>query len=385
MRPGLLAPLVLSLLGACSGATGATSDVTDTGRPADTGTDTADDVADEGVDSGMPTDTSVADTPTETPPTECALRPTCDGAPPAPGAKRSWRHTTSSVTAALGSARHRGRDLFLLEGAQTWLLAKFAYGTADKDIKDEDVDVWLQRGCSGPWKKIGTFATTNDGAHATVEGVVDTGGRLFVDLAKTGEAPLGVGKHRVHFVVGGDLSTTDAFLEVVPKTARIAVTDMDGTLTTSEYAAWTDYVGLAPPDAHPGAADALTTLAKRGYYLFYLTARPEWLMDRTREWIPLRKFPPGLVHTTLTGLGATGASATTFKTDELALLKTATGITPSFAFGNKDTDVAAFVNGKVPASGCYYYDMAADAKGGTIHKDYAKLVPVFAALPAVCP
>jgi hypothetical protein len=372
----------------CSGATGNTAtDPRDTGTAIDGGLDdtSATDTGDTGSDDTGSPDGGPPDGGGDTPPTECALRPACDGLPPPPGGKRSWRHTTSSVTAALGSPRHRGRDLFLLEGAQTWLIAKFAYGTADKDIKDEDVDVWLQRGCSGPWKKLGTFATTNDGDHATVEGVADTGGRIYVDLAKTGEPALPIGKHRVHFVVGGDLSTTDAFLEVVPKTARIAVTDMDGTLTTSEYAAWTDYVGLPPPDAHPGAADALTTLAKRGYYLFYLTARPEWLMPRTREWIPLRKFPPGLVHTTLGGTGAMGASATTFKTDELALLKTATGIVPSFAFGNKDTDVAAFVNGKVPASGCYYYDMAADAKGGTIHKDYAKLVPIFSALPAVCP
>ena len=344
---------------------------------------------DDGVDSALPDATLPLDTSTpldaEVGPTECALRPACDGAPPDPGSKRAWVHTTSSITAALGSPRHRGRDLFQLAGGPTWLLAKFAYGTVDKDIKDEDVDVYLQRGCAGPWKKLGTFKTTNDGAHATVEGIVDTGGRLYVDLGTTGEAPLPLGKHRVHFVVGGDLSTTDQFIEVVPKTARIAVTDMDGTLTTSEYAAWTDYVGGAPPDAHPGAADALTTLAKRGYHLFYLTARPEWLMGRTREWIPLRKFPPGIVHTTLSGLGASGTAATTFKTEELALLKADTGIVPSFAFGNKDTDVAAFVNAKVPGSGCYYYDMAADPKGGTVHKDYAKLVAPFAALPTLCP
>ena len=166
----------------------------------------------------------------------------------------------------------------------------------------------------------------------------------------------------------------------------LVASDIDGTLTTSEFAAWTDYVSLPPPGAHPGAPEALSALARRGYYLFYLTARPEWLTQKTREWLPLRGFPAGIVHTTLSKAGAMGGAAEAYKTGELALLKGATGVTPSYAFGNKTSDVAAYTNAKIePASNCYYFELDGDPNGGTVHSDYSKLVPTFSALPATCP
>ncbi len=388
--------MILALLGVVVGCSGATASADDgVPQPADSGAeldaaddggsgaDTGDD-PDGGLDGGADPDAG------DVGPTECPPRPACDAPLPDVGPKRSWRHTSSSLTSKAGPARHRGRDLFVRKDGPQWALGKFAYGSlgvgfVDDDIKDEDVDVWLLRDCGSTWTKVGTYRTTEDGEHATVEGVEDTGGRVYVDLRKDLPVPLGVGRHRIRFVVAGDLSAADQFVEVLPDGAKIAVSDIDGTLTTSEFAAWTDYVSLPPPGAHPGAPEALTALARRGYYLFYLTARPEWLTQKTREWLPLRGFPTGIVHTTLSKGGAlTGADA--YKTGELALLKSATGITPSYAFGNKDTDVTAYTNAKIePASNCFYFQLEGDAKGGTVHSDYAKLVPTFSALPATCP
>ncbi len=94
------------------------------------------------------------------------------------GASRPWNHTESAITSAAGFPNHRGRDLILLPTADQWIIGKFAYGAIDKDIHDEEVNVWLERDCAGSWEELGTELTTTDGQHATVEGVDDTGGRI---------------------------------------------------------------------------------------------------------------------------------------------------------------------------------------------------------------
>jgi len=311
----------------------------------------------------------------------CPDPPACDAAPPDPGPEADWRHGTSALL-ALGTAYHRGRDLFLAEGDPQWALAKFAYGLlTDSDLHDEDVDLWLLRDCE-TWEHLGTATTSEDDDNPTVEGVADTGGRVFFRIPE--EKRLGIGRHRIHFVVKGDLSTADASLTILPPGARVVVTDIDGTLTTSEYAqAWDTLLSISP-EAHPGAADAFWALARKGYHIFYLTARPEFLEGRTQEWLVERGFPPGVSHTTLNHLGASGAAAIEYKVAELALLTAKLGYPPDYGFGNKDTDAAAYVQSGVPPARCYYYDMTDDPQGGVVHSDYAALVPVFEALDSLC-
>jgi hypothetical protein len=70
------------------------------------------------------------------------------GATPAPRARRHRR-----VAA-------RGRGLYALEGDDRWALA-------DGDLSDEDVDIYVLRGCAGPWGLLGTATTTDDHCYAT--------------------------------------------------------------------------------------------------------------------------------------------------------------------------------------------------------------------------
>lgn len=308
--------------------------------------------------------------------------PACDAAPPTPGAVASWRHFTTRITVAKGSARHRGRDLFLRAGDAQWALAKFAYGVADDDLNDEDVEVYLLRDCSR-WESLGTFATSLDASpHATVYGVSDTGGRLYVPIPESQR--LGVGTHRVHFVVRGDHTVADALITVLPADARVVVTDVDGTQTESETAAFVALLTGPPPASNAGGAEMLAALADRGYYLFYLTARPEWLAAATHDWLTLRRYPPGLVHTTLGLTGATGTAAATFKTAELSDLATRFGRAPDYAFGNTDSDVTAYATAGVALSQTYSYRYTGDTRGGQHVEDYTTLVSRFRALPLVC-
>lgn len=340
------------------------------------------DPSDASADSEGGADASTPDGGT-TPSGSCALPPSCRGTRPDPGARASWqRPLTTRIAVASGAPRHRGRDLILRPDDPQWALAKFAYGAADDDLQGERVDVWLQRECSGAWEHLGTATTSNDGDNATAYGVEDTGGWVFFRIPDA--ARLGVGRHRVHFVVKGDLSTTDQLIEVVAPGARFVVTDVDGTLTESEYAEVTAVVGLGSPEVHPGAPEALAALASRGYRILYLTARPHWLSTRTHEWLVERNLPPGLVHTTLSKVGALNEAAAEYKRDELAALTETIGRPIDYGIGNKESDAAAYLEAGIDPSRRLLFRLDGDAMGGVIFDDYRDLIAPFEALPLVC-
>ncbi|MBI5496019.1 MAG: phosphatidylinositol transfer protein [Deltaproteobacteria bacterium] len=316
----------------------------------------------------------------------CLPAPACDAAPPDPGAAAAWRHDIASpIIVATGSPNHRGRDLLLNPGDPQWVIAKFAYGLTDKDLKDEDVDLYLLRSCAGAWEALGTATTTSDNTHAPVEGVEDSGGRVYFQIPA--DKTLGTGRHRVHLVVRGDLSTTDALIDVLPPGTATVVSDVDGTLTTSENEEFTAMLTGATPNANPSAPEVLSLLAGRGWRVMYVTARPEFLVGRTREFVRERGFPPGPVHTTLTLTGGTGGTAVTYKTGELATLA-ARGLLPGLVFGNTVTDAEAYgqdyTGVTIPAEHRYFFQYTDGAFGGTRVDNYADLLTPLGALPAPC-
>ncbi len=313
----------------------------------------------------------------------CPLPPVCDASPPDPGPKSSWNDFLSNGIAVFGAA-HRGRDLFLNPGDPQWVIAKFAYGApVDKDLKGEDVDLYLLRGCQGAWEKLGTAKTTKENAHPTVEHVEDSGGHVYFQIPA--DKALGLGRHRVHLVVKGDLSSTDVFLEVVPKGQPMFVTDVDGTLTITETEEYKSLLTGAVSPAHPDAAKVLTILAKKGYRPMYLTARPEYLIGRTREFVTTQGFPAGIVHTTQGLTGALGGAASTFKTDELAWIA-AHGLVPAWSFGNTATDAAAYEAAKLlPKNQRIMFQFDDTVSGARRIETYSTLLPEVTALPALCP
>lgn len=315
------------------------------------------------------------------PPNVCAARPVCD-APLDPGPVRSFNYLISKVTAKTGFPVHRGRDFILRPGAPAWAIAKFAYAPADKDLHDEEVDVYLLRGCKGAWERVGTYKTTWDDQHPIVQGVDDTGGYVYADLSHL--PPLEVGRHRLRFVVAGDHTSTDSVIEVLADDARVAVADLDGTLTISETEAWAEVTTGLPPHANPGAAEALQSLVNRGFTLMYLTARPGWLVPRTHEWLALRNFPQGIVRTSLHKLPLVGEYASDFKSQEFAMLKEATGLVPEIGFGNTGTDVATYQAAGIPSESAYFFQFDVPPTYGVKQEDYRTLLPTLEALPARC-
>lgn len=304
----------------------------------------------------------------------------------APAAKRTWRHGIKSrIDVIDGSPHHRGRDLFLNPGEPQTVIAKLTYGITDEDrnLEDEEVDVFVQRECGTTWEKLGTALTTrNNTKHATVEGVDDDGGRVYFAIPRDKE--LGPGRHRVRLVVAGDGSSTDLFLEVVPAHTPIFVSDVDGTLTSSESIEFLKLLEGTLPETHAGAPEALSALAAKGYRPIYITARPEWLVQRTRDFLEARGFPLGVVHTSTSILGAgLGSAAAKYKTDELTMLARK-GLVPTFGLGNKSSDSDAYAAAGIePENHRIFFQIKGTFAGRRIDS-YNDLLPGIAALPAAC-
>ncbi len=314
----------------------------------------------------------------------CPATPSCDAPLPDFGPARSWNHTSSSFTASTGFDNHRGRDMFYNPGEDLWVMAKFAYGVADDDIKDEDVDVYVLPDCGATWQLLGTVQTTDDGEHPTVEGVEDTGGWVYFKVPP--ELGLGEGRHRFELVVAGDLTHTEVYLEIVKPGTPLVVSDIDGTLTTSENEEFSALLTGSLPDANPSAPEVLWALADQGYRVFYMTARPHFLGGRTREFLAAHGFPPGLVHTTLTFTGATGGEAVAYKSGELAAIG-ARGLVPAWGLGNTASDAQAYsIAGIEPAEHRIVYQFDDTMYGCRRVDDYATLLPeITGAPPAICP
>ncbi|HMJ52633.1 MAG TPA: hypothetical protein VK540_11170 [Polyangiaceae bacterium] len=361
------------------GATGGAAGSADAGPQAEGGP--AD--ADGGRFDGAAPETGAPDAPQ--PPIDsgptCPPIPACNAAAPDPGPARAWRHA-----APAGAANPRGRDQFVNPGAAQWVIGNFQYGLGpvEAGLQDEEVDVYLLRNCGATWEKLGTTLTTGaTPSHPKVEGVDDVTGRIFFEIP-TAQA-LGLGRHRVRLVVGGDLTAVDMFIEVVPPSTPVFVSDMDGTLTDSETAQFFAILTGTVPNANPDATQALHVLASKGYRPMYLTARPEWLVKTSQDWIVSKGFPPGILHTTLVGGGASGAAAATFKTDELAMMAQKM-LKPTYVIGNTNTDADAYNNAAIqPLANRIYFQYTDTAWNGRRIEAYSVLLPEFSALPLVCP
>jgi hypothetical protein len=86
-----------------------------------------------------------------------------------PGPKTAWKHTaTGLLVVTQGAANHRGQDVIVTPGSPQILIGKFAYGSFDKDLKGEEVEVFLQDAppC-GEWRSLGVAVTSEEGQYGT--------------------------------------------------------------------------------------------------------------------------------------------------------------------------------------------------------------------------
>lgn len=280
-------------------------------------------------------------------------------------ALRPWQHpAASALTTAQGSANHRTRDQIISPGEPVSVRGRFTYGLFDSALSGEDVEVWLRR-CPD-WVKLGVFTTDADGIILVT---------MPTDLPK--------GEYRLHFEVSGDGTSTEGVVAVWPSGTQAIVTDVDGTLTTSDWQAVQDVLGLGGAEMFPDANTVMNAWAAKGYRLLYLTGRPQVVNRYTRAWVEGQGFPPGPLQLTDsadqiwpsdTGVGA-------FKADRLRSL-VAKGIFLRAAYGNATTDIGAYGDAAIPKADSYIIGSNAGAGGTQAVDSYTSHLPVLSGYTA---
>jgi phosphatidate phosphatase PAH1 len=137
------------------------------------------------------------------------------------------------------------------------------------------------------------------------------------------------------------------------------VTDIDATLTTSDNEFLTQLLtGSHEPEERPGGADLINAYAERGYYVLYLTSRPdgapvglsgESTTDATLRWLTEHGYPVDPARTRLMlapGL-VFGASSADYKGGALLDMQ-AEGFEFAYAYGNATSDIDAYAAAQIP-------------------------------------
>jgi len=373
MKDILCALIVLSLAACCPddppGCADAAADAA-----------TSDSVApDAGAWDGAPADYSAAEAGT------CA-KPLAFAPPKKPA---GWKHTTTKLLVVTqGPANHRAQDVVAVAGAPQVLIGKFAYGPLDKDLKGEDVDVYMQKSppC-GPWVLLGTAVTSQDGQHGQKYGINDDGGRVFFTVPAAHARP--VGRYPVRMLVRGDNSVAALTLYVVSSKTDAVVFDIDGTLTTDDFQLVTQLFiklqnGTYVPKAYAGATDITTTWAAKGYLVLYLTGRPDSLRTITQKWLVQQKMPPGPLHLTDTLAQAlpTSSGVAKYKSDFLKKTVKEAKVALGAAYGNATTDIEAYEAASVPKARTFIIGKNRGKKGTVAVTSYPVHLPAAKALPA---
>lgn len=248
-----------------------------------------------------------------------------------------WEHSIASpLVAGTGQPNHRVRDVIKVPGAAAPLVAHFSYaGILDKSLEQETVQVWIRR-CP-EWQSWGTLTS-------------DTNGDVSIDIP----ADLPKGEYLVRFMVNGDATFADGIIAVWPSGTRVIVSDMDGTLTTSDAQLWSDIFLGNVAAMYTDANDAMQAWTAKGYRIFYLTGRPERVTRYSRNWLADQGFPSGPMQHTLTldEILPTQTGVGDYKKNRLLALN-GQGVSWRAAYGNAATDIYAYAGASIPTADTY--------------------------------
>ena len=105
------------------------------------------------------------------------------------------------------------------------------------------------------------------------------------------------------------------------------------------------------PSDRAGGSELTHVRAKQGYVIVYLTGRPYWLTQRTRDWLSAKGVASGSLHVADSNkqILPTNSSVGDFKTAYLKRLQSY-GLVIESAYGNAKTDLYAYGNAGVDKS-----------------------------------
>ena len=213
-------------------------------------------------------------------------------------------------------------------------------GLFSMPITDEYVSAWTYDGTA--WKQLGKTLTDQDGVFSIPATMEPNGQPIYAVLEANG-------------------TCAPAYDETLPTGAKVVVTDIDGTLTTSDNELAME---IADPTYDPmmmGHADALLKAwAMKGYTIIYLTNRPHPLRVETRGWLAEKMMPTGPVITS----NGTASDAAAYKTVWLQRMVQTFGWNIVAAYGNASTDITAYQNAGIPKTQTFIVGPLAGS-GGT--------------------
>lgn len=248
------------------------------------------------------------------------LATTSDDCATAPMAARGkYRHRRNRLYQSLGEPRFRGVDLIAVESDESQTLGgKLAYTAADKDVWDEDVEIFACM--TGSWQSIARART-------------DAEGRF--QIALTGMRRLPAGMRDLYLHAPGEGGGVRFIAYVAPRDASVIVTDVDGTITASENAVFKTVL-LADDIAHQPHAPASLAAAKLP--VVYLTSRGDQYTEVTRQWLARHGFPRGPLRLASSVVTIPGDRTVEFKTRMLLGLR----VRIAAGIGNRASDIAAY-------------------------------------------
>lgn len=207
-------------------------------------------------------------------------------------------------------------------------------------LPGENVSLW--RYDNAQWSSIGRTTTGDDGYYElpSTNVVAANGSPIYAMLEADGSCA----EHYTFLLAAG---------------AKVVVTDIDATLTTSD----SEIVQQAGDETHTpammAAADRLLqTWAMKGYTIVYLTSRPNALRKETRNWLRDLMFPLGPVIT-----APMLEDAEAFKTVWLQRMVNDFGWNIVAAYGNADSDIDAYNNAAIPKANTFIVGPLAGTKG----------------------
>jgi hypothetical protein len=202
-----------------------------------------------------------------------------------------------------------------------------AAGLSADQLSGENVSLWDYDSDLAMWQSIGSTGTADDGTY---------------DLAATGfVAPNG---RPIYAMLEADGSCAVHYDFLLAPGSKVVVTDIDGTLTTSDNELVMQFTDDKYVPMMMAAANRLMqTWSMKGYPVVYLTARPHLLRPESRGWLADLGFPVGPL---ITAVG--GEPADVYKTLWLKRMVQGFGWNVVAAYGNADTDITAYANAGVP-------------------------------------
>lgn len=229
------------------------------------------------------------------------------------------------------------------------------FGTA---LAGERVSLWTYDEGAAAWASLGETMTDADGRYQAAAG--------------TAIPPNG---RPVYAMLEADGSCSEHYNQLLPRGAKVVITDIDGTLTTDDAELFTQ---LGDPDYVPKMKTAAPALiqawANKGYPIIYMTARSHELRVETRAWLRDQGFPFGAVITA-NELG----DADVYKSAWGVRMLDTFGWVPVAAYGNADTDITAYENAGIPKAITFVIGPLAGT-GGTVaipNDDYTAHIAAF--------